>query len=1312
MAKKISSRDIFAEEDIFKAVKTSAKETIEMMKALKKEVEGTASQLKKGFGAKPSMDSSKNLEKIVKVSKQANTLKKEAIQIDKLHSQAIQQEAKATQELEKIEQQKIKTSQQQQRLDVQNRKEKERLQKIQERQKKTLADESNAYKRLVKETRNAKNESKRLGAELLLLEKAGKKNSAEYRRLSQSYNQMASSAKKGDKALKKLDKSVGDNFRNVGNYKGAIQGLIGTLGTLGAGVGIGQIFRNVTGIMIDFDQSQADLSAISGKTKGELAGLTAQAKELGATTQFSATQITEMQIELAKLGFTSDQILDSTKAVSNFASATGTDMASASKVAGSALRAFGLEAREMDRVVSVLGVATTKSALSFSDYETAMSQVAPVSKAFGFSIEDTTTLLAQLKNAGFDASKGAIATKNILLNLADANGKLAKEIGRPVTSLDDMAVAFGELEAKGIDLAKALDLTDKRSVSAFKVFMENADGMVDFRDSITNVSAELQDMADKKLDSVQGQLTLLSSAWEGWILGVDDSTGASQKLKDMIGFLAENLDTIMNTLVTALDIWVKYQLIVRSSALATKLFNSSIIQTARQTKGMKAIITGLGGAFNKLGQAIKNNIVGLALFALVELYSELTRVSGMLEKIEENHDALADASIKIEQNLRKETKAVDKLFDALKETNSESKEREKIINQINRTYGTTLKNLEDEEAFSKQINENYKNIISTLKEKAKIERVRTMYELSQRQLGEAEIAMKKADRAYDKFFANRGKAGLVLDLISQGMGYGAVSSWASGKSKLSDAVTATSEIYDDALAIANQYEADFLAMEASMISNGVSVSGLPLGTGGSGGGSGNAGKEFNEHLNEIKQFNRKYFEIQRDRRKIDEKEREREAMDVISGEKMNEIKRATETGEARVEAVEEMLKKEFELRKNFRREELRVELAEEYTDIKESMDEQWALIKEDYLKKLKIAKDFDKAKGDTNKTETKKIKAEFVTRQAQFRSSVKDEWADYKLLTKKKKEILESEFKDLNETLDSEIDSYNDDINNALEKYADAQVKEIKAVNDAIVASDTKALERRKKIWQTANDMVQLSSQIFTEASNKKIQQIEKEMEMAEKQYDLFKELAVNGNIDAQQSLAEQQKIINEANKKKLEEEKKQQRLRLAESVFNTYNSKIQAGTKPVSAVAETIRDTSVLLQFIQSIPAFLEGTEDTGKHGEGVDGKGGFHALLHPNERVIPKTLNEQIGNLSNEELTRIAVNYQNGVAVSGASQSASALDLALVVNELNDIKETIKNKPETNIELGEITSSMMEVVKSVKKGNSITYNRYKIKK
>ena len=80
--------------------------------------------------------------------------------------------------------------------------------------------------------------------------------------------------------------------------------------------------------------------------------------------------------------------------------------------------------------------------------------------------------------------------------------------------------------------------------------------------------------------------------------------------------------------------------------------------------------------------------------------------------------------------------------------------------------------------------------------------------------------------------------------------------------------------------------------------------------------------------------------------------------------------------------------------------------------------------------------------------------------------------------------------------------------------------------------------------------------------------------------------------------------------------------------------------------------------------------------------------------------------------QLTNIAVDYKNGRVVEGATQMKSSMDLAILVNELSDIKRTIQNKPETNIELGEITQSMMEVVKSTKKGNTIVYNRFKIKK
>ena len=137
-----------------------------------------------------------------------------------------------------------------------------------------------------------------------------------------------------------------------------------------------------------------------------------------------------------------------------------------------------------------------------------------------------------------------------------------------------------------------------------------------------------------------------------------------------------------------------------------------------------------------------------------------------------------------------------------------------------------------------------------------------------------------------------------------------------------------------------------------------------------------------------------------------------------------------------------------------------------------------------------------------------------------------------------------------------------------------------------------------------------------------------------------------------------------------------------------------------------------MLQTFIATIPAFEDGIEDTGKNGRGVDGRGGFHAILHPNERVVPKHLNEQIGGMSNEQLAKLATESRTGNMIKSDYQSASALDTALLANKIDLLTETIKNKPETNIELGEITQSMMEIVKSTKTGNTKVFNRYKIKR
>lgn len=268
--------------------------------------------------------------------------------------------------------------------------------------------------------------------------------------------------------------------------------------------------------------------------------------------------------------------------------------------------------------------------------------------------------------------------------------------------------------------------------------------------------------------------------------------------------------------------------------------------------------------------------------------------------------------------------------------------------------------------------------------------------------------------------------------------------------------------------------------------------------------------------------------------------------------------------------------------------------------------------------------------------------------------------------------------------------------------------KELKAIDDKYAKEQIeKDKKKNEEMWQSTQDFAQQTTDFFKKQSEERIAQMDEEIAAAEKQADYYRELAANGNINAQQSLAEQERIIAESNRRKEREQKRQQRLELANTIYQTYAG--HAAKDPETALMKTIKDASLLQAFISTLPMFYDGTEDTGIGG-GVDGKGGFHAVLHPHERVIPKSLNDQIGNLTNEQLTRLAMEYNNGRLV-GQDVAHSSMDLAVLVNKLDTLTEVIKHKPETNIQLGEITQSAMEIVQSTRKGNTTVYNRFKVR-
>lgn len=233
------------------------------------------------------------------------------------------------------------------------------------------------------------------------------------------------------KSLNDRLKSVNTRMKELRNQSGETSLAIGRVRKAGAGVvaavtaainvvkkGIQQ-FAQFFGKIADFEQANANLATVLGMSVKEMESLTKSAMELGRTTEYTASQVTALQTELAKLGFDETQIKAMQKPVLQFATAIGADLAEAASLAGATLRMFGLRAENTEDALATLVIAADKSALGFEYFNNALSTVGPVANAFGFTLKDTAALLGVLANSGFDASSAATATRNILLNLAD-----------------------------------------------------------------------------------------------------------------------------------------------------------------------------------------------------------------------------------------------------------------------------------------------------------------------------------------------------------------------------------------------------------------------------------------------------------------------------------------------------------------------------------------------------------------------------------------------------------------------------------------------------------------------------------------------------------------------------------------------------------------------------------------------------------------------------------------------------------------------------------------------------------------------------
>jgi TP901 family phage tail tape measure protein len=249
--------------------------------------------------------------------------------------------------------------------------------------------------------------------------------------------------------MSRFTRNLGAGMRGANRLVDSMGAGLKRLGIAAAAVGAagGLIARNIIGAGADFEQQITNVAAVSLVTRDQIADLEKKAKDLGATTKFSATEAAEGMELMAKAGFTNQQIMVGIEGVLNAAAAEGAELAETASHVSNVLKGMGMEAIEATRVADVLALASARTNSSISSLGESMANVASTARQFKIPLEDTVAAVALLQDVGLDASVAGSALNTMLTQMAAPSDQLKKKMKKMGVSFTDALASSEPLAA-------------------------------------------------------------------------------------------------------------------------------------------------------------------------------------------------------------------------------------------------------------------------------------------------------------------------------------------------------------------------------------------------------------------------------------------------------------------------------------------------------------------------------------------------------------------------------------------------------------------------------------------------------------------------------------------------------------------------------------------------------------------------------------------------------------------------------------------------------------------------------------------------
>lgn len=434
-----------------------------------------------------------------------------------------------------------------------------------------------------------------------------------------------------------LDRQIDRAYKSAGTLG---KGMMVAGAAVGAGLGL------AVKTAADFEQAMSRVGALSGASAKDMDALTNQAKKLGAETSFSASQAAEGMSYLAMAGYKTNDIIAAMPGLLATAAAGQTELGATADIVSNILSGFGIKAEETARVADVMTKTFTNSNTDLQMLGYTMKYVAPVAHAAGYSLESMAAAAGVLGNAGIQADSAGTALRMMILRLAKPPKMAKKALNSLGISVSDasgnmkpLSAIIGEINEKTKGMSQAQKLATVSSISgteasaAMLALMDAGQGTIDeFTKQLENSGGAAQEIADKQLDNLNGQLTILKSALEGAAISIGNALLPAVKFSiKVIQKMVDTFNSLPNGLKTFIAIFMAV------GAILT-FFGGLILWTVSLIPGF---IAGFGAIAGVLGMT--SGALAVTIGWVFVIIAALIALGVIIYKVYKNSDKLQAA---------------------------------------------------------------------------------------------------------------------------------------------------------------------------------------------------------------------------------------------------------------------------------------------------------------------------------------------------------------------------------------------------------------------------------------------------------------------------------------------------------------------------------------------------------------------------------------------------------------------------------------------------------------------------------------------